>query len=129
VQIHPDQAIVLGHQENGKWVDIYQFVIVPQADSTSRLILRTRTMMTGGIWTVIHPGVFIMERGLLYGVKQRAEQLSQAGNLALTESKGGSRLIFLTPRTQIDSNLLRAMPLAHKQKMATSLSIFSCSFS
>lgn len=81
VQIHPNQAIVLGHQEHGKWVDIYQFVIVPQADSTSRLILRTRTMMTGGIWTVIHPGVFIMERGLLYGVKERAEQLSQMGNL------------------------------------------------
>ncbi len=26
-QIHPDQAIVLGHQENGEWVDLYQFVI------------------------------------------------------------------------------------------------------
>ena len=73
-QIHPDQAIVLGHQENGEWVDIYQFIIVPQADGTSRLILRTRTMMTGGFWAVIHPGIFIMERGLLYGVKERAEQ-------------------------------------------------------
>ena len=40
-QIHPEQAIVMGHQENGVWVDLYQFVIVPQADGTSRLILRT----------------------------------------------------------------------------------------
>ena len=83
-QIHPDQAIVLGHQENGKWVDLYQFVIVPQADGTSRLILRTRTMMTGGFWAVIHPGIFVMERGLLYGVKARAEQQMQSANLSPT---------------------------------------------
>lgn len=75
-QIHPNQAIVLGHQENGKWVDIYQFVIVPQADGSSRLILRTRTMAVGGFWTIIHPGVFVMERGLLLGVKARAEALA-----------------------------------------------------
>jgi hypothetical protein len=75
-QIHPNQAIVMGHQENGEWVDLYQFVIVPQADGTSRLILRTRTMMVGGIWTVIHPGAFIMERGMLLGIKERAERLA-----------------------------------------------------
>ena len=76
VQIHPKRAIVMGHQENGEWVDLYQFVIVPQQDGTSRLILRTRTNAVGGFWTVIHPGVFIMERGLLLGVKQRAEALA-----------------------------------------------------
>jgi hypothetical protein len=75
-QTHPNQAIVMGHQEDGEWVDIYQFVIVPQADGTSRLILRTRTMMVGGFWAVIHPGTFIMERGLLLGVKERAEALA-----------------------------------------------------
>lgn len=80
-QLHPEQAIVMGHQENGKWVDIYQFIIVPQADGTSRLILRTRTMMDSLFWKVLHPGTFIMERGLLYGIKERAEQLAQTGNL------------------------------------------------
>jgi hypothetical protein len=74
-QIHPDQAIVLGHQENGEWVDLYQFVVVPQADGSSRLILRTRTMMAGGLWDLIHPGVFIMERGMLQGIKARAEAM------------------------------------------------------
>jgi hypothetical protein len=73
-QIHPAQAIVMGHQENGAWVDLYQFVIVPQADGSSRLILRTRTMMNSTFWKIIHPGIFIMERGLLYGIKARAEQ-------------------------------------------------------
>ncbi len=75
-QIHPNRAIVWGHQENGQWVDVFMFVIVPQQDGTSRLILRTRTNAVGGMWTVIHPGVFVMERGLLYGVKQRAEALA-----------------------------------------------------
>jgi hypothetical protein len=77
-QVHPNQAIVLGHQEGEEWVDLYQFVIVPQADGSSRLILRTRTMMTGGLWDLIHPGVFLMERGMLHGIKTRAEALAQS---------------------------------------------------
>jgi hypothetical protein len=76
-QLHPNRAMVLGHQENGEWVDLYQFVITPQEDGTSRLILRTRTVMTGGLWDMIHPGVFLMERGLLNGVKARAEGQAQ----------------------------------------------------
>ncbi len=77
-QIQPQQALVMGHQEHGRWVDLWQFVLVPQSDGSTRLILRTRTMMVGGLWDVIHPGVFVMERGLLLGVKQRAERLAQA---------------------------------------------------
>ncbi len=76
-QIEPNQTIVMGHQENGKWVDLWQFVLTPQADGTTRLILRTRTMAVGGFWDVIHPGVFIMERGMLLGIKQRAESMTQ----------------------------------------------------
>ena len=74
-QFVPNKAIVMGHQENDEWVDLWQFVIIPQADGTSRLITRTRTMMTGGIWDIIHPGVFIMERGMLLGIKERAENI------------------------------------------------------
>jgi hypothetical protein len=73
-QIHPNQAIVLGHQDNGAWVDLWQFVLVPQADGATRLILRTRTMMTGGFWDAIQPGVFVMEYGTLHGIKARAEK-------------------------------------------------------
>lgn len=72
-QIEPNRALVLGHKENGEWVDLWQFVLVPQMDGSTRLILRTRTMMTGGFWDIIHPGVFFMERGLLLGVKERIE--------------------------------------------------------
>ncbi len=75
-QIVPNEAIVMGHQENGEWVDVWQFIIVPQKDGTSRLITRTRTMATGGFWTIIHPGIFMMERGMLLGIKDRAEMLA-----------------------------------------------------
>ena len=74
-QIFPNEALVMGHQESGEWVDLWQFILVPQADGSTRLILRTRTMMVGGFWDIIHPGVFIMERGLLLGVKERAENM------------------------------------------------------
>lgn len=72
-QVVPNQAIVLGHQENGQWVNLWQIVLLPQADGSTRLVQRTRTMMAGGLWSVIHPGVFVMERGMLLGVKERAE--------------------------------------------------------
>jgi hypothetical protein len=69
-----NQAVVMGHQNtDGTWSDTWQFIIVPQTDGTSRLILRTRTTMVGGLWDAIHPGVFIMEYGMLNGIKTRAE--------------------------------------------------------
>jgi hypothetical protein len=72
--IEPDKAIVLGHQNaDESWSDIWQFVLLPQEDGSSRLILRSRDMLTGGIWEVIRPGVFIMTRGMLLGIKSRAE--------------------------------------------------------
>jgi hypothetical protein len=76
-QIVPNKAIIMGHKENGEWVDLWQFIILPQADGTSRIITRTRTMMVGGLWTIIHPGVFVMERGMLLGIKERAEFISR----------------------------------------------------
>lgn len=76
-KIEPNKAVVMGHKENGEWVDVWAFIIVPQKDGTSRLITRTRTMAVGGFWTVIHPGVFVMERAMLLGIKERAEQMAQ----------------------------------------------------
>jgi len=78
-EIVPNRAIVMGHQENGEWVDLWQLILQPQPDGTTRLIQRTRTMMTGGIWDIIHPIVFMMERGMLLGVKARAEATDLAG--------------------------------------------------
>ena len=75
--VMPNRAIVMGHQENGRWSDIWQFVLVPQADGTTRLVARGRDTKTGTIWDVIRPGQFVMERGMLLGIKERAEGMAQ----------------------------------------------------
>jgi hypothetical protein len=72
-----DHAVVLGHQENGQWSDVWQFILVPQMDGTTRLIARGRDTKTGTIWDLIRPGQFIMERGMLLGIKERAEGTAQ----------------------------------------------------
>lgn len=87
-QIVPNRAIVLGHQENGEWVDLWQLVLNPQPDGTTRLISRTRTQMTGGIWTILHPGIFIMQRGMLLGIQQRAEALAASGTSSTAAAPG-----------------------------------------
>ncbi len=75
-QLHPNRAMVIGHQdENGAWVDLYQFVLVPQSDGSTRLIMRTRTMMTGGMWDVFNTLAFFMEQQMQRGIKVRAEGL------------------------------------------------------
>lgn|SRR5574341_1925134 len=71
--IEPNEALVMGHQENGIWSDVWQFILLPQTDGTTRLVLRGRDLKRGGIWNVIRPGQFIMERGMLLGIKARAE--------------------------------------------------------
>ncbi len=55
------------------WMDRWAFVLLPQADNTTRLVIRTRTMMVGGLWNVVHPIAFFMERGMLLGIKSRSE--------------------------------------------------------
>ncbi|HSJ85920.1 MAG TPA: hypothetical protein VK909_01845 [Anaerolineales bacterium] len=72
--LEPNHAMVLGHQDNGQWAELWQFILVPQEDGTTRLIARGRTTMTGMLWDVIRPGQFIMERGMLLGIKERAER-------------------------------------------------------
>jgi hypothetical protein len=74
--LNPNDAVVMGHQENSSWTDTWQFVIEPLPDGSSRLILRTRTNLTGGLWSAIHPIVFVMERGMLLGIRDRAEGLA-----------------------------------------------------
>jgi hypothetical protein len=72
-RIVPDQTIVLGHQENGQWSDVWQFVLVPQENGTTRFIIRGRNTLTGMMWDIIRPGEFVMMRGMMLGIKERAE--------------------------------------------------------
>jgi hypothetical protein len=75
-QVIPDTAVIFGHKENEGWVELWQFVLVPQADGTTRLITRTRTNMVGGMWEVFNRIAFVMERKMLLTIKN----LSEIGN-------------------------------------------------
>ncbi len=78
-RMDPDQAIVLGHQDGDKWVEVWQFVMVPQADGTTRLVIRSRSEMGGWFWNIMRPGEFIMMHGMMQGIKERAEGMAQGG--------------------------------------------------
>jgi hypothetical protein len=72
-----DHAMILGHKEDGAWVEVWQFVLVPQADGSTRFILRSRSAAQGWFWDAIRPGEFIMARGMLRGIRQRAEGMAR----------------------------------------------------
>ncbi len=73
--LEPNRSVVLGHQENGNWLDTWQFTLVPQNDGSTRLVVRSRDLKTGALWAMIRPGEFIMEHGMLNGIRQRAEDM------------------------------------------------------
>jgi hypothetical protein len=72
--LEPDRAMILGHRESGNWIEVWQFVLVPQADGSTRLLLRSRNAAQGWFWDAIRPGEFIMARGMLLGIKERSER-------------------------------------------------------
>jgi hypothetical protein len=75
-RMDPGQAIVLGHQDGDKWVEAWQFVLVPQEDGSTRLIIRSGNAAEGWFWDIMRPGEFIMMRGMMQGIKERAEGMS-----------------------------------------------------
>ena len=75
--IEPNRAIVMGHKDNDAWVEVWQFSIVPQEDGTTRLVIRSRSSAEGWFWDLIRPGEFIMMRGMMFGIKERAEWMTQ----------------------------------------------------
>jgi hypothetical protein len=72
-RVLPGQAVIFGHKTGEKWEETWQFLLVPQADGTTRLITRTSTNMTGGMWEVIRPISFVMERKMLLTIQGLSE--------------------------------------------------------
>ncbi len=95
--IEPNRAVVMGHQEDGRWVELWQIVLDPQPDGTTRLIQRSRSEMSGGFWSIIHPGVFIMERGMMLGIKARAEANGSVSSLTAAPTLQASPLLYTSP--------------------------------
>lgn len=77
--IEPNQAIVMGHQGNGAWSDTWQFILVPQSDGSTRLVVRSRNSLEGWFWDAIRPGEFVMMSRMMLTIKERAEALAETG--------------------------------------------------
>jgi hypothetical protein len=73
VQVIPNQAVVYGHKEKEEWVELWQFLLIPQVDGSTRLVTRTRTNMVGGMWEVFNRIAFFMERKMLLTIKGLSE--------------------------------------------------------
>jgi hypothetical protein len=78
VAIEPNRALLLCHQVTddadscpGTW----QFVLEPAGDRSTRLLLRARSGPGPTTWfdTLAEPVYFLMTRGMLLGIKRRAE--------------------------------------------------------
>jgi hypothetical protein len=79
--IRPEMALVLLQTLPTGAVDSWSFVLRERAGGT-RLIVRGRTSPPGGAGArlareiellLLEPGYFVMERGMLHGIRRRAE--------------------------------------------------------
>jgi len=77
-QVEPNRAFVIGHmnEDKSRWADVWQFGLRPVDANTTRLIHRVRTAGFGNVWDALDPAYFFMERGMVLGIKARAERLA-----------------------------------------------------
>ena len=65
--------------EKGYSIATWQFVLAPQDETTTRLLVRQRLSCSPDIkwiWRLTEPVGFVMERKMMLGIRQRAEQHS-----------------------------------------------------
>jgi hypothetical protein len=81
-EIRPKEALVMLQELPTGAVSSWSFILRPRADKHTRLIVRGRTSAPSGLAArvarqvellLLEPGYFVMERGMLRGIKQRAE--------------------------------------------------------
>lgn len=72
----PERTLVLGHRRADLpgWADSWQFVLEPLDPGRTRLLLRARNIDLGPLWVALEPGFSLMERGMLLGLRARAER-------------------------------------------------------
>jgi hypothetical protein len=57
-----------------EWFDTWTFILEPVDANTTRLIARSRNAKNVAWMRIIEPGFFIMESGMLRGIKVRVEK-------------------------------------------------------
>lgn len=126
------RAIVMGHQQDGTWSDVWQFVLNRQADGTTRLLLRSRSSLEGFIWDAMRPGEFIMVRGMLLGIKARAEstdlsQLPSPGTRVSMSEFGRDISLSYDPElaSSVGTGTVPAVPVSDQVMFAESHPAFA----
>lgn len=90
-EIHPGEALVLLQELPSGGLSSWSFVLRPHPSGQTRLIVRARsspppsaaaTVARAIELLLLEPGYFVMERGMLRGIKARAERASPYAPLA-----------------------------------------------
>jgi hypothetical protein len=82
IAIQPERALILGQPPltdadratGHAWMSTWALILDPVDASNTRLIVRSRDAVYANWMGIIEPGVFIMERGMLRGIRARAGQ-------------------------------------------------------
>jgi hypothetical protein len=74
-ELVPNKAFIFGGRDDAtsSWDSTWQFVLVPQDENTTRLLLRLRSADYSSFSAVFEPAFFLMERRRLQGIQERAE--------------------------------------------------------
>ena len=86
IAVLPERALIIGHAPaseaeivaGAEWFDTWAFVLEPVDENSTRLIVRYRNSIEASWTRIVEPGFFIMERGMLLGIKDRAERQTNA---------------------------------------------------
>ena len=81
VAVVPGEALIVGHRfrdateqvAGTDWYDTWAFVLQPAGDNATRMLVRSRYSNPASWVRAIEPGVFLMERGLMLGLRARVE--------------------------------------------------------
>lgn len=126
-KIEPNRAIVMGHMEDGIWSDVWQFILVPQSDDTTRLVVRSRNSLEGWFWDALRPGEFIMMSRMMLNIKGLAEstEFSQpASHVKMVSMSEFGRIISLAYDSTLISNVgtgsVSAVPMSDQVMFAES---------
>jgi hypothetical protein len=73
--LQPGRAFIIGGRDEASaaWNSTWQFVLEPQGESTTRLLLRLGSASYSGFDAILEPVFFIMERRMLQGIQERVE--------------------------------------------------------
>lgn len=72
----PRRALVFRHAMPHGTIGSWAFILRPQFDGSTRLLLRRRSEKPSVLDRLLWPGYLLMDRGMLHGLRERAEDMA-----------------------------------------------------